>query len=103
MDDEDFSGIMEGLSQVLSHVRGEDSQVRIVRGPDVKAIRKKTGLSQAKFAYTYGLDKRAVEQWEQARRAPDRAAVTLYRMIDRDPEKVKELIGNDNNIVRETA
>ena len=92
MNREDFDGIVSGLKDAIAFARGDTTAGRAVRGPDVIAIRKKTGLSQARFAEAYGLDKRAVQQWEQARRSPDRAAVTLYRMIDRDPEAVRQLI-----------
>ena len=92
MNQEDFEGIVAGLNDAIAFARGDMAAGRIVSGPDVVAIRKKTGLSQARFAATFGLDKRAVQQWEQARRSPDRAAVTLYRMIERDPEAVRQLI-----------
>ena len=35
-----------------------------------------------------GLDVRAVQEWEQGRRVPDRAARVLLTVIDRDPESV---------------
>ena len=50
MKDEDFQGIMAGLEDALAFVKGDASRGRIVAGPDVKAIRAKTRLSQAKFA-----------------------------------------------------
>lgn len=45
-------------------------------------------LSRQKFADRFGLDARAVQDWEQGRRVPNRAARVLLTVIDRDPEAV---------------
>ena len=45
-------------------------------------------LSRQKFVDRFGLDARAVQEWEQGRRIPDRAARVLLTVIDRDPEAV---------------
>ncbi len=45
-------------------------------------------LSRQSFADRFGLDARAVQDWEQGRRVPDRAARVLLTVIDRDPEAV---------------
>ena len=37
---------------------------------------------------SFGLDVRAVQEWEQGRRVPDRAARVLLTVIDREPEAV---------------
>ncbi len=55
---------------------------------DVKAIRGNIGLSQAAFADRFGFTKRAVENWEQGIRRPDRAARILLWLIDRHPGAV---------------
>ena len=51
-------------------------------------LRKRMKLSRQKFADRFGLDARAVQDWEQGRRVPDRAARVLLTVIDRDPEAV---------------
>ena len=80
------------LGQVLSHVRGEiDLPCRIVDDPSaqrIRALRKRLKLSRQKFADRFGLDARAVQDWEQGRRVPDRAARVLLTVIDRDPAAV---------------
>lgn len=52
------------------------------------ALRKRMKLSRRRFAARFGLDARAVQDWEQGRRVPDRAARVLLTGIDRDPEAV---------------
>lgn len=38
---------------------------------------------------------RALQEWEQGRRVPDRAARVLLTVIDRDPEAVVRALGED--------
>lgn len=47
MKDEDFKGIMAGLEDAIAFVKGDTAKDRAAAGPDVKAIRARTGLSQA--------------------------------------------------------
>ena len=84
------------LGEVLAHVRGEvNLPCRIVDNPaaeHILAIRKRMKLSRQKFADRFGLDARAVQEWEQGRRVPDRAARILLTVIDRDPEAVVRVL-----------
>lgn len=84
------------LSEVLAHVRGEvDLPRRIVDDPaaeHILALRKRMKLSRRQFADRFGLDARAVQEWEQGRRVPDRAARVLLTVIDRDPEAVVRVL-----------
>ncbi len=45
-------------------------------------------LSRQSFADRFGLDGRAVQDWEQRRQVPDRAARVLLTVIDLEPEAV---------------
>ena len=88
--------IEAALGEVLAHVRGEaDLPCRIVDDPaaeHILAIRKRMKLSRQKFADRFGFDARAVQEWEQGRRVPDRAARILLTVIDRDPEAVVRVL-----------
>ena len=84
------------LGEVLAHVRGEvELPCRIIDDPTAErilALRKRMKLSRRKFADRFGLDARAVQDWEQGRRVPDRAARVLLTIIDRDPEAVARVL-----------
>lgn len=84
--------IETALDEVLAHVRGEiDLPCRIIDDPTadrILALRKRLRLSRQKFADRFGLDARALQDWEQGRRVPDRAARVLLTVIDHDPEAV---------------
>ena len=80
------------LDEVLAHVRGENPlPCRLVDDPaaeHIVALRKRMKLSRQKFADRFGLDARALQEWEQGRSVPDRAARILLTVIEREPEAV---------------
>ncbi len=86
--------ILRGAREALAYARGEETGAvvhRIAVVPaevDVKRIREASGLSQVRFAATYGFTVDAVRNWEQGRRKPDLAARTLLTVIEREPEAV---------------
>lgn len=55
---------------------------------DVAAIRKKTGLSQERFARAFQISPHTLRNWEQGRRVPEGPARALLLAIDRDPKAV---------------
>ena len=55
---------------------------------DVRALRHRLGLSQARFARRFGFSVDAVQQYEQGRRKPTGAAAALLRVIGADPDAV---------------
>ena len=61
---------------------------------DVRAVRAATGLSRAEFARRYALDPRALQDWEQGRRRPDRAARAYLTVIAHRPEAVEEALSS---------
>jgi putative transcriptional regulator len=89
-----FKKIKAGLSEAIAYAKGDRSigaVEHIVSVPaevDVRKIRRRLGLSQAKFAARFGLDPRALQDWEQRRRRPDRATRVLLQVIEREPEAV---------------
>lgn len=95
----DYDSIMRGLDQAKDIINGTAEpgsyvvhQVRVPDQVDVKAIRAKTKLSQAAFAERYGFSAGAVRDWEQRRKAPERANRILLTIIDRRPDVIEELM-----------
>ncbi len=87
-----FEKIAAGLEDAIAFAQGDTTRGRIVAGPDVKAIRSKTKLSQAKFAEKLRVPVGTVRDWEQHRRTPDAPARTLLGMVDADPKAALALI-----------
>ena len=58
----------------------------------ILALRKRMKLSRRKFADDSVSTRAPVQEWEQGRRVPDRAARVLLAVIDRDPEAVVRVL-----------
>ena len=86
--------ILRGAREALAYAQGErDGFVAVVPVQvDVRAIRRKVGLSQAKFATSFGFSIDAVRNWEQGRRQPDVAARAFLIVIDREPDAVRRAL-----------
>lgn len=82
--------LIQSANEALAIAKGETEPagVYVPESVDVAAIRKKQKLSQEAFADRYGLSLGTVRDWEQQRRSPDRAALILLSVIDREPDAV---------------
>ena len=70
----------------------EEALARFERVPHVKTIREWLRLTQKQSAEMFGLSLSVVCDWEQGRFIPDHAARTLLKVIDRNPEAVKQAL-----------
>ena len=88
MDKELFDQLHQSLQEAVAIAKGDMQPSRIftVESPDVKAVREKTGLSQAVFAGMIGVKVKTLQNWEQHRRNPTGAAAALLTIFDREPE-----------------
>jgi putative transcriptional regulator len=85
--------LIESMREAVSIAKGDAQPARVNRFPlapdiDVRAIRLGMGLSRTEFARRFALDPRAVQDWEQGRRRPDRAARAYLFVISRQAEAV---------------
>ena len=64
------------------------SLVEFARKFENRAVRVRSGLSQAQFAGRYALNPRTVQDWEQGRTEPDVAVRAYLTVIDRNPRAV---------------
>ena len=95
MDDNLFNDLEESVREAGRHARGElDVAAGAVhaRGmPNARAIREAQGLTQTAFAAALGVPVKTLQNWEQGRRRPEGAAVTLLRVAAAHPEVLLEL------------
>jgi putative transcriptional regulator len=88
--------IVRGLEEGVAHLRGEiQLRTRVIHVPeaiDVRAVREKSGLSQAQFAEHYGFSPRTIQEWEQGRSRPDSAVRAYLTVIDRNPSAVEKAL-----------
>ena len=68
--------------------------------PDVRALRRKLGLSQAQFASKFGFSLRTLQEWEQGRSEPDQTARLLLSLIELSPTKIGMMVNEITTAVR---
>jgi putative transcriptional regulator len=90
------SRILQGAREALAYAHGKADastfRVHVPARVNVRAIRRKLGLSQDTFAQRYGLTAARVRDWEQGRSRPDSAARAYLLVIDRDPKAVERAL-----------
>jgi putative transcriptional regulator len=81
--------------QLQQHLSGKKEAHLFVRTTipmiDISNLRQQLGLSQNMFARRFGFSVRSVQNWEQKRRLPDRSALILLNLIERDPVTVARI------------
>ncbi len=89
-----FDKIMAGAQDALAYAKGDESRgvAHVIPDVDVRAIRAKFGVSREVFSNRFGLDHRAVQDWEQGRRVPDRSTRVLMLMIENEPKVVERTV-----------
>lgn len=91
-----FEDIRDGLTEAIAIAdRSADPSTYRVHVPsdlDVRAIRRKLGLSQAAFATRFNLTAARVRDWEQGRSRPDGAVRAFLLVIEREPEAVERAL-----------
>jgi putative transcriptional regulator len=89
------SKILGSVRQARAILRGESEGELIVHVPpefDVRALRRRLGMSQSRFAASFGFGLAAVQNWEQGRRRPEGPARVLLKVIEHDPETVRRAL-----------
>ena len=91
--------LVDAMREAASIAEGKMKPARITTfkpsiALEVRKIRAATGLSRAEFCSRYALDVRALQDWEQGRRRPDRAARAYLTVIARRPKAVEEALAS---------
>jgi putative transcriptional regulator len=82
--------MMNGLDEVEAFLSGETAgyRVNVPAEVDVKGIRKRLKMTQARFSSTFGFSLDAVKHWEGGRRTPESSARAFLTVIARNPGAV---------------
>ena len=87
--------ILGSIREARAILRGKSAGELVVHVPpdvDVKALRRKLGMSQSRFAISFGFGLAAVQSWEQGRRRPEGPARVLLKVIEHEPEAVRRAL-----------
>ena len=85
--------IGEELIQAAREMKA-NQRARVTQVNDVMITRQKLGLSQAAFARMLGISPRTIQEWEQGRRSPQGAALSLLRIAQAKPDIVREVLAS---------
>ena len=96
--------ILHGAREALDYAQGQRQGfvTHVPEHVDVKTIRRRLGLSQAKFAARFGFALDAVKNWEQGRRQPELSARAFLLVIKREPDAVTRALSDRPGDKRDT-
>lgn len=92
--------IIEGLKFAVEIAQGkaDPSTYHVhtvsVENVDIKAIRRRMGLSQTMFAQQFGFSVSTLRNWEQGKRRPDPAVRAYLRVIEKAPDTVRAALAD---------
>lgn len=88
--------IITSLKEAIAWAGGENVPARVTKvhvpTVDVRAVRRKLGLSQSAFAAKFGFPPATLKNWEQGRTRPDAPARVLLAVIARHPDAVEDVL-----------
>lgn len=95
--------LVRSVKEAIAWAGGESVPVRVTmvevqRVPvvDVRLLRRKLGLSQARFAARFGFTASTVRNWEQGRTQPEGPARVLLAVIAHHPDAVEDALRKTN-------
>ena len=93
MDDKLFASLLDSIQEVKDIEAGKiaPKNFMTIEILDVKEIRKKTGLTQEKFAAAICSSRDAVQSWESLRRNPTGPTKQLLKLISIQPSLITQL------------
>lgn len=66
--------------------------LNVIPSIDIVSVRKKTGLSQQKFADKFGFTCKEVQEFESGRRKLKASIILIYNIIDTNPDAVSMVL-----------
>lgn len=90
-----FAEIKAGLEDAVAFARGEAHRgvAHIPKAVDVKAVRRRLGMTQERFALTFGVSLGTLRHWERGDRQPRGPALVLLNVVKHEPAAVLRAIG----------
>ncbi len=91
---EAYKSISKGLKEAIEFSKGNTEGTKIFKPKhiDVKKLRERIGMSQAKFASSVGISLGTLRHWERGDRYPQGPALVLLNLLSKDPHTVLEVL-----------
>jgi len=91
--------LVEAFDEMAAWLRGEaeaeswDIPEDLLTAERIRAIRRSLAPSTKAFEAEFRIPARTVEAWEQGRRRPDAATELLLRVLEKEPDVVRRVLG----------
>ena len=84
---EAYKSISKGLKEAIEYSEGNTKGTREFRPKhiDVKKLRQRIGMTQPKFAASFGISLGTLRHWERGDRYPQGPALVLLNLLSKDP------------------
>ena len=94
MKDADFKKLLKSVDEAreIHSDKRKASRVFHIKPMEIKSIRFKWHVSQAKFAHIIGVSAGTLKNWEQGRTYPDGAARVLLKVAEVRPDAIREAL-----------
>lgn len=89
-----FAELEQSLKEAVAIKKGEMKPARVFEMEpfDIAKIRGKTNKTQEEFAAMLNISIGTLRNWEQGRRKPDGAALSLLKVVSADPKYVEKIL-----------
>ena len=94
MTNEMFNELKQSIKEAVLIEKGEMQPARVFRldPSDIATIRNKTNKTQEEFAAMLNISIGTLRNWEQGRRKPDGAALSLLKVVSANPQYVQSVL-----------
>lgn len=93
----------DDLARELKALGVKISLPKAVLGSGLAAVRRRLNLSQEQFANSVGIEVRTLQNWERTPNGFDGPTALLIKMLEREPEMVRRVAADDQEVVRRRA
>lgn len=89
-----YKTISKGLKEAIEYSKGKTKESREFKPIhiDVKKLRERIGMSQPKFAASFGISLGTLRHWERGDRYPQGPALVLLNILSKDPNTVLKVL-----------
>ena len=94
MSDEMFAELLQSVKEAVLIEKGEIPPARVfeIEPLDIAKIRSKPNKTQEEFASMLNISIGTLRNWEQGRRKPDGAALSLLKIVSANPQYVESVL-----------
>ncbi len=91
---EAYKSIRKGLQEAIDYSSGKKISVKEFRPihVDVKELRNRIGMSQTKFAASFGISLGTLRHWERGDRYPHGPALILLNLLSKEPKTILNVL-----------